>query len=404
VSRVATVPPTAIVSPTTVHAGHRTADAALDSARPGAVAVLYDPAVEHLIETIARAHPHHRLVCRRVDRAPTMSDLESVGPWLQAVAPTELMALGGGRVLDLAKLAATLGDSPASVRHLGNLARRAGYARLPGDLTDGLPLLAVPTTLGTGAEVSPVAVIDDAAGDRTLVFSPHLRPTTAVLDPRATATLPIRLVREGALEAMLRVAGPEIGSPSTLRMAATEALLLTQQLAGALDECADDEEPSDELRLFVAQLSNATHRGWALTGRSAYPSPLWFLGAELSVVLGVTKMAATAMLLPTWLARVADGDGRWGDRSRLDAVWRAMSGQPPDARVAEATRALLGRWRLEPATIDAAPDAAARTTQRAVRRWGGRLPMLGRFGPGDISALLREALATAPVAPAAVEA
>jgi Iron-containing alcohol dehydrogenase len=401
---LATVLPTAIASPTTVHAGRGTAEAALAGTPPGDVAVLYDPAVEHLVEVIARAHPRRRLVCRRVDRPPTLTDLEAVGSWLEACAPTELLAVGGGRVLDLAKLAVTLGDSPGSQRRLRDLARRAGYARLPGERTGALPLLAVPTTLGTGAEVSPVAVIDDAAGDRTLVFSPHLRPRTAVLDPRATATLPIRLVREGALEAMLRVAGPEIGSPSTLRMASTEALLLTQQLAGALDECRYDQEPGDELRLFVAQLSNATHRGWALTGRSPYPSPLWFLGAELSVVLGVTKMAATAMLLPTWLGRVADGDGRWGDRTRLAAVWTAISGQPPGDRVAEATRSLLRGWRLEPAPIDVAPHTAAVTTQRVVRRWGGRLPMLGRFGPGDIGALLRDALASAPSALATAEA
>lgn len=397
-SRAITPPSASIGSTTTVHAGRGTAAAILCAAAPGDVAVLYEPAVEHLLKEIGRLHPHHRLACRRVDRPPMLTDLDETVGWLQASPAAALVAVGGGRVLDLAKLAVALAGTPGSVRHLGQLARRAGYAPLPGALTTGLPLLAVPTTLGTGAEVSSVAVVSGAGGDRTLVYSPSLRPTVAVLDPLATSTLPGRLAREGALEAMLRVAGAHIGCPSSVRMANTEALLLTRQLAQALDECGDEEEPGDDLRLFIAQLSNATHRGWALAGRSPFPSPLWFLAAELSAVLGVTKIAATAMLLPAWLERVAAGDARWGDHDRLTATWPAMSGTAAhlDSDVAGATRSMLRCWHLEPERVDAGPDAVEQVSRRLMRRWGGRLPMLGRFGEDDLGALVGDALAALP--------
>jgi hypothetical protein len=109
-------------------------------------------------------------------------------------------------------------------------------------------------------------------------------------------------------------------------------------------------------------------------------------------------MTATTMLLPTWLERVAEGDVRWGDRTRLAAVWMAISGHPPGDSVGDAMRSLLQRWRFEPAPIDNAADVAAMTKQRVLRRWGGCLPMLGRFSPGDIGGLLREALMNAPAA------
>jgi len=356
--------------------------------------VLYDPAVEHLLAEIAQAHRHHRLVSRPVDRSPTLADVGHAAAWLRASQAPALLAVGGGRVLDLAKLTVALADTPGVIAHLGDIAGRAGYAPLAGVPASRRALLAVPTTLGTGAEVSSVAVVAGPRDDRTLVFSPGLAPTVAALDPVATATLPQLLVREGALEAMLRAAGAHIGSASSLRIASTEALSLARQLAQALDECAAIADPGEDLRLFVAQLSNATHRGWALTGRSPFPSPLWFLAAELSVVLGVTKMAATTMLLPVWLQRVAGGDARWGDRDRLAAVWPAIGGDPADVDddIAQATRSLLRAWRVDPVPIVADPNAVALVAGRLVRRWGGRLPMLSRFAEDDLRAVVHDAL------------
>ena len=396
-STAAAPAPARVACPTTVDAGRGALAAALADVPPGVVAVLYDPAVERLLDVLARPHRHHRVVARPVERSATLEDVAAAAAWLAATAPAAVVAIGGGRVLDLAKLASTLGDAPGPLRHLEALTRRAGYARLPLALRRRVGLIAVPTTLGTGSEVSAVAVVD-GPGDRTLVFSPHLRPATAILDPEATAGLPTRLVREGALEALMRVAGTEIGAASSLRMATAEARGLARQLAGALDECSELDVPGDELRLYVAQLSGASHRSWALAGRSAFPSPVWFLATELSLVLGVTKVTATAMLLPAWLERVAEGDERWGDRERLAAVWSALGEAPAGAVVAVATRRLLERWQLTPPAVDAAPALAAVAAERAVRRWGGRLPMLGRFAAAELETLMAEAIAERPVA------
>jgi alcohol dehydrogenase YqhD (iron-dependent ADH family) len=386
---------TSLVRPTALLAGTGAATCALIDVPAGDVAVLHDPAVEWVVESVRDAHSRHDLCARPVHRAPTFDDVEATAAWLADRPGAPLLAIGGGTVLDLAKLSAIAVRDHATVGRIRRRARRAGFVLLPRVVTRSVPLLALPTTIGTGAEVSAVACVDDDHGHRTLVHSPQLRPDLAILDPLATRTLPIRLVREGALEALLRVAGPEIASPSSIPMARFEALDLARRLALALDTCRTEDGADDELRLAIAQLSGATHCGWALTGRSQYPSPLWFVATELSKVLKVTKMTATALLLSPWLQRVADGDARWGHRERLAEVWTTLFGAPPGADVAGPARAQLERWRLSTAITRPAPGVADETARRAVRRWGGRLPMLGRFGHEDIASLVGHAVGVA---------
>ncbi len=378
--------PTRHEQSTVLLAGRNAAAHALHDVPAGDVSVLYDPAVEHVVDTVRDAHPRYRFAARPVHRSPNFDDVKATAAWLAESSGAPLLAVGGGSVLDLAKLATT---DPAAVARARRRTGSAGFVAMPAGTRRTVPLLALPTTIGTGAEVSAVACVDDAHGHRSLVHCPRFRPDLAILDPLATRSLPMRLVREGALEALLRVAGPEIASPSVMPMARMEAHDLARRLAQALDACRDG--AGDALRLALAQLSGATHRGWALVGRSPYPSPLWFVANELSMVLRVSKMAATALLLPPWLQRVADGDARWGHRERLADLWNVLAGAQPED-VAGPARDQLVRWRLRPAITRPAGDVALDAARRAVSRWGGRLPMLGRFAVDDIESLARDAL------------
>jgi hypothetical protein len=330
-------------------------------------AVIHDVAVEPVVDAIAGAHPRHRLQRFAVQGTARLAAARAAAVWLQSLEPAVVVAVGGGTAVDVAKLA-TLG---APVR--------------------ALRLVAVPTTIGTGTEASAVACVVDADGNRTLVHAPALQPDLATLDPLSTRDLPARLVREGALEALVRVAGPEVVTPSSLPIARVEALALVRALAAALRACED--EPSDASRLLLATLSGATHRGWALAGRGPYPWPLWFIANELATVLETTKMEATMLLLGPWMQRVARGDTRWGHYDRLEAVWAEITGNPLPADCAGAYRAWLAKHGLSPRPVDVDDDAARRTAERAVRRWGGPLPMLGRFSRDELETLIAESLA-----------
>lgn len=108
--------------------------------------------------------------------------------------PEVIVGIGGGSCMDAAKLIALL------LAHGGDLADYYGEFKVPGPV---LPLIAIPTTAGTGSEVTPVAVIADP--ERTLkvgIASPHLIPHTAICDPELTYTCPPALTAVSGADAL----------------------------------------------------------------------------------------------------------------------------------------------------------------------------------------------------------
>jgi alcohol dehydrogenase class IV len=109
-------------------------------------------------------------------------------------APDMVIGIGGGSVLDFAKCSALL------LAHGGALQDYYGEFKVPGPV---LPLILVPTTAGTGSEVTPVAVISDP--ERTLkvgISSPYLISTTAICDPELTYSCPAGLTAIAGADAL----------------------------------------------------------------------------------------------------------------------------------------------------------------------------------------------------------
>lgn len=105
-----------------------------------------------------------------------------------------VIGIGGGSCLDMAKCVALL------LSHGGRPQDYFGELLVPGPI---LPLIAVPTTAGTGSEVTPVAVLSDT--ERVLkvgISSPHLIPVTAICDPDLTLTCPPGLTAIAGADAM----------------------------------------------------------------------------------------------------------------------------------------------------------------------------------------------------------
>ena len=97
-------------------------------------------------------------------------------------APDVVIGVGGGSSMDMAKVVAVL------LTHGGDVRSYYGEFAVPGPV---LPLIAVPTTSGTGSEVTPVAVVaDEERGAKVGIASPHLIPLIAVCDPELTVTCP----------------------------------------------------------------------------------------------------------------------------------------------------------------------------------------------------------------------
>ena len=93
-----------------------------------------------------------------------------------------VIGIGGGSCMDMAKTVAVL------LTHGGEINAYYGEYKVPGPV---LPVIAVPTTSGTGSEVTPVAVVADTARATKIgVASPHIIPHVAVCDPELTLTCP----------------------------------------------------------------------------------------------------------------------------------------------------------------------------------------------------------------------
>lgn len=105
-----------------------------------------------------------------------------------------IVALGGGSALDTGKAVALL------ARHGGDPARWDGANKVG---APGLPVVAIPTTAGTGSEASSIAVLKDAGGYRKLVILDRaVYPAVAILDPRLTVKLPPLLTAATGIDAL----------------------------------------------------------------------------------------------------------------------------------------------------------------------------------------------------------
>lgn len=112
----------------------------------------------------------------------------------RSFAPDLVIGVGGGSCLDMAKCAALL------LAHGGRLPDYYGEFKVPGPV---LPVVAVPTTAGTGSEATPVAVISDP--DRMLkvgISSPYLIPAAAICDPDLTLSCPPGLTAVAGADAL----------------------------------------------------------------------------------------------------------------------------------------------------------------------------------------------------------
>lgn len=117
-----------------------------------------------------------------ISAEPTVEMFEEARKAAQDFETDAVVGLGGGSILDVAKLVAALKDSVQDVRHL------FGIGKIPGRNTY---LACLPTTSGTGSEVSPNAILlDQEAQLKKGLVSPYLVADAAYVDPMLTKTLP----------------------------------------------------------------------------------------------------------------------------------------------------------------------------------------------------------------------
>jgi alcohol dehydrogenase class IV len=126
---------------------------------------------------------------------PSTGNVDRGAAQARAFGPAAVVALGGGSVLDAAKGIALL---------VGNPGAPAADADRLWEASDGLPVVAIPTTSGTGAETNGFGVIEDTAACRKVYLGhPSVKPRAALLDPELTLGLPPHATAATGIDALV---------------------------------------------------------------------------------------------------------------------------------------------------------------------------------------------------------
>ena len=167
---------------------------------------------------------------------------------LNAYKADQIVALGGGSVIDAAKIMKLKYESPqADIAELGApfLDIRKRIVQYPTEKTNQVRLIAVPTTSGTGSEVTPFAVLFDKEHGRKVTLADYsLTPDVAIVDPRFVMSMPKGLTADTGIDCLthaLEAAVSVYGSPYTDANALQAAQMAFKYLPIAYEHPQDEE-------------------------------------------------------------------------------------------------------------------------------------------------------------------
>ena len=155
----------------------------------------HSPALTELLQALqAQGIEAHVFDGGEPDPSTTLVDRATAWTLEQGAAPDHLIAWGGGSNIDLAKaLCVTL----SSRRPVAELVGHTNWPAPP------LPLVAVPTTAGTGSEITPGAIlVQPGSATKVALMANALRPAVAVIDPELTWSCPPRVTADAGLDAL----------------------------------------------------------------------------------------------------------------------------------------------------------------------------------------------------------
>lgn len=302
-------------------------------------------------------------VLASADGEPALADLDLALDTARQFGADGVVGLGGGSAMDVAKLVAALADG------------RQAFADVVGTdllLERRLPLACIPTTAGTGSEVTPIAIIEDTEAQlKKGVVSRHLVPDFAYLDPELTRTMPRGVTAATGIDALthcIEAYANRFAHPVVDQWALEGIHLIGGYLERA---CADGNDM--EAR---AGMLRASHLGGQCLGpvnTAAVHALAYPLGGEFHIAHG----AANSLLLPHVLrfnleaapARYADVAEALGCPRSADDAETALRGIERIERLSEAI-GLERRLSAFGISANAIPHmaAAAITVQRLLVR------------------------------------
>lgn len=245
---------------------------------------------------------------------PTVAMVNAATESLRRKSPDAIVAIGGGSVIDTAKAARLCHQLGCSFSEF--LGREPIYPE------PRLPLIAVPTTAGTGSEVSGGSVVSDPEAARKAgIAHPSLRPQYAIVDPELTWSMPPSMTAHTGIDALAQAIAAVIAKVRTPigDAIALEAIrVIGQSLVAAYRDGGDQAARSNMacgsmmagLAMNIADCTAEHSLGQAIGGLTGAPH-----GLTVGVVLAET-LEQERRHVPHQLNRVADALGVPDDGSR----------------------------------------------------------------------------------------
>jgi alcohol dehydrogenase class IV len=255
---------------------------------------------------------------------PSLAVVEDIVAAARKREADVVVGIGGGSVIDAAKAAAVLTPLDGSVREFFHQQRTI--------VAPGIPFIALPTTAGTGAEITKNSVLTDQERHvKKSLRSPHMVPAAAVIDPEFTLSLSPEITAASGLDAFTQAVESYI-SAAAHTVSRALALKAVGRLARWLPTAYADRN-SREARTHVAEGSLLSAMAFSQSGLGAVHGLAHPLGLALDLPHGLT----CAVLLPhvlRWNRPACENDyetlatavGAAGAEDFVEAVERLCSG------------------------------------------------------------------------------
>ena len=234
---------------------------------------------------------------------PTTDSVCSALDKLKKGSHDSLIGLGGGSSLDTAKAVAVLAVRDGIMRDY----------KVPYVINSGLPIIAIPTTAGTGSEATRVAVITDTdTQEKMLCMGLGLMPVAALVDFELTITMPYRLTADTGIDSLCHALEAFVSEKAN---AFTDSIALNAMSTISRNIRTACEHPND-LPSREAMMLAATQGGIAFSNSSV--TLIHGMSRPIGAFFHVPHGLSNAMLLPSVTAwSVAGRAERYAEASRI---------------------------------------------------------------------------------------
>jgi len=260
------------------------------------------------------------LLFQQVEPNPSVDTVSKGAHLFKEEKCDTIIALGGGSCLDAAKVIGILAKNPDPLKHY--FGKNKVKEEIP-------PLIAIPTTSGTGSEVTPYAVITDTGKEnhpKKIIADPHIFPREAILDPALTISLTPSLTSDTGIDALSHAVESYL-SKKAFPLSETIALEAIRTIGEYLPRTINNLEDM-EARSYLMYAATLGGMAIALTGATI----LHAMGYPLTSNLSFPHGRANGILFPWFWEKSFPGNPEKFSKIIVNLDKRAKEYQIKDAR------------------------------------------------------------------------